>query len=67
MRIGGAPRSGAAGPGHVDRAAEDAAHGRYEQAEERRAAVERKLAAVQEARAEAAAAAGSPPPVNCSR
>ncbi|MFF4849060.1 AAA family ATPase [Streptomyces sp. NPDC001194] len=45
-------------PGHVDRAAEDAAHGRYEQAEERRAAVERKLAAVQEARAEAAAAAG---------
>ncbi|MEV0412459.1 SMC family ATPase [Streptomyces sp. NPDC050448] len=45
-------------PGHVDRAAEDAAHARYEQAEERRAAVERKLAAVQEARAEAAAAAG---------
>ncbi|WP_030158322.1 AAA family ATPase [Streptomyces sp. NRRL S-244] len=45
-------------PGHVDRAAEDAAHARYEQAEGRRAAVERKLAAVQEARAEAAAAAG---------
>ncbi|MFI6144342.1 AAA family ATPase [Streptomyces sp. NPDC051109] len=45
-------------PGHVDRAAEDAAHARYERAEERRAAVERKLAAVQEARAEAAAAAG---------
>ncbi|MER7462411.1 SMC family ATPase [Streptomyces sp. NPDC097981] len=45
-------------PGHVDRAAEDAAHARYEQAEERRAAVERKRAAVQEARAEAAAAAG---------
>ncbi|THA41775.1 SMC family ATPase [Streptomyces sp. A1547] len=45
-------------PGHVDRAAEDAAHARYEQAEERRAAVERKLAAVREARAEAAAAAG---------
>ncbi|MFF3859889.1 AAA family ATPase [Streptomyces sp. NPDC002209] len=45
-------------PGHVDRAAEDAAHAGYEQAEQRRAAVERKLAAVQEARAEAAAAAG---------
>ncbi|WP_030300212.1 AAA family ATPase [Streptomyces katrae] len=45
-------------PGHVDRAAEDAAHARYEQAEERRAAVERNLAAVREARAEAAAAAG---------
>ncbi|MFE6847896.1 AAA family ATPase [Streptomyces sp. NPDC057686] len=45
-------------PGHVDRAAEDAAHALYEQAEERRAAVERKLAAVREARAEAAAAAG---------
>ncbi|MYT25242.1 SMC family ATPase, partial [Streptomyces sp. SID7760] len=44
-------------PGHVDRAAEDSAHARYEQAEERRAAVERKLAAVREARAEAAAAA----------
>ncbi|MFD3554155.1 AAA family ATPase [Streptomyces goshikiensis] len=45
-------------PGHVDRAAEDAAHARFEEAEERRAAVERKLAAVQEARAEAAAAVG---------
>ncbi|MFD0270553.1 AAA family ATPase [Streptomyces sp. NPDC127106] len=45
-------------PGHVDRAAEDAAHARYEQAEERRAAVERTLAAAQEARAAAAAAAG---------
>ncbi|MFD7838575.1 AAA family ATPase [Streptomyces sp. NPDC059761] len=45
-------------PGHVDRAAEDAAHARYERAEESRAAVERKLGAVQEARAEAAAAAG---------
>ncbi|MEU3774514.1 SMC family ATPase [Streptomyces sp. NPDC032472] len=44
--------------GHVDRAAEEAAHARYEQAEDRRAAVERGLAAVQEARAEAAAAAG---------
>ncbi|MGW5344689.1 SbcC/MukB-like Walker B domain-containing protein, partial [Streptomyces sp. NPDC004050] len=45
-------------PGHVDRAAEDAAHARYEHAEERRAAVERALAAAQEARAGAAAAAG---------
>ncbi|MFJ6795498.1 AAA family ATPase [Streptomyces sp. NPDC091268] len=45
-------------PGHVDRAAEDAAHARYEQAEERRAAVERELAALRQARAEAAAAAG---------
>ncbi len=45
-------------PGHVDRAAEDAAHARYEQAEDRRAAVERRLAAVREARAEVAAAAG---------
>ncbi|MEU7554673.1 SMC family ATPase [Streptomyces sp. NPDC044571] len=45
-------------PGHVDRAAEDAAHARYEQAEERRAAVERNLAALREARAEAATAAG---------
>ncbi|MFD7628878.1 AAA family ATPase [Streptomyces sp. NPDC059851] len=45
-------------PGHVDRAAEDAAHARYEQAEERRAAVERTLAAAQEARVGAAAAAG---------
>ncbi|MET9962642.1 SMC family ATPase [Streptomyces sp. NPDC006326] len=45
-------------PGHVDRAAEDAAHARFEQAEERRAAVERSLAALREARAEAAAAAG---------
>ncbi|MER5729572.1 SMC family ATPase [Streptomyces sp. NPDC002138] len=45
-------------PGHVDRAAEDAAHARFEQAEERRATTERRLAAVREARAEAAAAAG---------
>ncbi|MBT2469633.1 SMC family ATPase, partial [Streptomyces sp. ISL-66] len=45
-------------PGHVDRAAEDAAHARFERAEERRAEVERRLAAVREARAEAAAAAG---------
>ncbi|GHB78071.1 nuclease SbcCD subunit C [Streptomyces cirratus] len=45
-------------PGHVDRAAEDAAHARFEQAEERRGAAERKLAAVREAEAEAAAAAG---------
>ncbi|MGW0362803.1 AAA family ATPase [Streptomyces sp. NPDC002990] len=45
-------------PGHVDRAAEDAAHALFEQAEERRAAVERRLAAVEEARTEAAAAAG---------
>ncbi|WP_329193337.1 MULTISPECIES: SMC family ATPase [unclassified Streptomyces] len=44
-------------PGHVDRAAEDAAHARFEQAEERRGAAERKLAAVREAEAEAAAAA----------
>ncbi|MBT2450903.1 SMC family ATPase [Streptomyces sp. ISL-43] len=45
-------------PGHVDRAAEDAAHARFEQAEERRAGVERRLAALREARTEAAAAAG---------
>ncbi|KOU40779.1 exonuclease [Streptomyces sp. WM4235] len=45
-------------PGHVDRAAEDAAHARFEQAEERRATVERRLAAVREAESEAAAAAG---------
>ncbi|MEU3727335.1 SbcC/MukB-like Walker B domain-containing protein, partial [Streptomyces sp. NPDC031705] len=45
-------------PGHVDRAAEDAAHARFEQAEERRAAVERRLAAVREAETEAASAAG---------
>ncbi|WP_405761582.1 AAA family ATPase [Streptomyces sp. NBC_00045] len=45
-------------PGHVDRAAEDAAHAGSERAEARRAAVERTLAAVREARAEAAAAAG---------
>lgn len=45
-------------PGHVDRAAEDAAHARSEQAEEARAAVERRLAAVEEARAEAASGAG---------
>ncbi|MFF3428102.1 AAA family ATPase [Streptomyces sp. NPDC002602] len=45
-------------PGHVDRAAEDASHARFEQAEERRATVERRLAAVREAESEAAAAAG---------
>ncbi|MFF3090595.1 AAA family ATPase [Streptomyces nojiriensis] len=45
-------------PGHVDRAAEDAAHAHSERAEQARAAVERRLAAAQEARAEAAAAAG---------
>ncbi|MEV6685375.1 SMC family ATPase [Streptomyces sp. NPDC051130] len=45
-------------PGHVDRAAEDAAHARFEQAEERRGAAERKLAALREAEAEAASAAG---------
>ncbi|ARE77619.1 AAA family ATPase [Streptomyces sp. NPDC059558] len=45
-------------PGHVDRAAEDAAHALFERAEQARAAVERRLAAAQEARAEAAAAAG---------
>ncbi|MGW0399785.1 SbcC/MukB-like Walker B domain-containing protein, partial [Streptomyces sp. NPDC003002] len=45
-------------PGHVDRAAEDAAHALFEQAEERRAAVERRLAAAEEAHTEAAAAAG---------
>ncbi|MER5929167.1 SMC family ATPase [Streptomyces sp. NPDC002054] len=45
-------------PGHVDRAAEDAAHARYELAEERRAAGERRLAAVRQAGTEAAAAAG---------
>ncbi|MFD8986190.1 SbcC/MukB-like Walker B domain-containing protein, partial [Streptomyces sp. NPDC059564] len=46
------------GAGHVDRAAEDAAHARFEEAEERRAAVERRLAAVREAESEAASAAG---------
>lgn len=46
-------------PGHVDRAAEDAAHVRFEAAEERRAAVESRLAAVREAEAEAASAAGA--------
>uniref|UniRef100_A0AAU2JIN7 Nuclease SbcCD subunit C n=1 Tax=Streptomyces sp. NBC_00049 TaxID=2903617 RepID=A0AAU2JIN7_9ACTN len=45
-------------PGHVDRAAEDAAHALFERAEQARAAVERRLAAVEEARTEAAAAAG---------
>ncbi|MFI1066378.1 AAA family ATPase [Streptomyces spororaveus] len=45
-------------PGHVDRAAEDAAHELFERAERARAAVERRLAAAQEARAEAQAAAG---------
>lgn len=45
-------------PGHVDRAAEDAAHALFERAEQAGAAVERRLAAAQEARAEAAAAAG---------
>ncbi|WP_371614794.1 AAA family ATPase [Streptomyces sp. NBC_00454] len=45
-------------PGHVDSAAEDAAHARFEQVEERRADVERRLAAARQARAEAAAAAG---------
>lgn len=45
-------------PGHVDRAAEDAAHAVFEQAEQARAVVERRLAAAQEARGEAAAAAG---------
>ncbi|MFE0602712.1 AAA family ATPase [Streptomyces sp. NPDC058892] len=45
-------------PGHVDRAAEDAAHAVLERAERARAAVERRLAAAREARAEAASAAG---------
>ncbi|MFF5445369.1 AAA family ATPase [Streptomyces sp. NPDC012888] len=45
-------------PGHVDRAAEDAAHARYERTEARRASCERALAGVRQARAEAAAAAG---------
>ncbi|MEV7615091.1 SMC family ATPase [Streptomyces sp. NPDC089799] len=45
-------------PGHVDRAAEGAAHARYERAEERRAGAERRLAAVRQAGTEAAAAAG---------
>ncbi|MFJ6783710.1 AAA family ATPase [Streptomyces yangpuensis] len=45
-------------PGHVDRAAEDAAHAAFERAEQARAAVERSLAAAREARAEAASAAG---------
>ncbi|MER7762081.1 SMC family ATPase [Streptomyces sp. NPDC097619] len=46
-------------PGQVDRAAEDAARARYEEADERRAAAERRLAAVREAGAEAAAVAGT--------
>ncbi|MEU6299829.1 SMC family ATPase [Streptomyces erythrochromogenes] len=45
-------------PGHVDRAAEDAAHAAFEEAEQARVAVERRLAAAREARAEAASAAG---------
>ncbi|WP_046780735.1 AAA family ATPase [Streptomyces yangpuensis] len=45
-------------PGHVDRAAEDAAHAAFERAEQARAAVERSLAAARKARAEAASAAG---------
>ncbi|MEU3060468.1 SMC family ATPase [Streptomyces subrutilus] len=45
-------------PGHVDRAAEDASHEAFERAEEARGAVERRLAALEEARAEAAGAAG---------
>ncbi|MEU9254158.1 SMC family ATPase [Streptomyces sp. NPDC048270] len=44
-------------PGHVDRAAEDAAHARFEQTERAKAAVERRLAADEQSRAEAAAAA----------
>ncbi|MFF3623429.1 AAA family ATPase [Streptomyces sp. NPDC002467] len=45
-------------PGHVDRAAEDAAHALFERAEQARAAVERRLAATRQAREEAATAAG---------
>ncbi|MFC5877237.1 AAA family ATPase [Streptomyces virginiae] len=45
-------------PGHVDRAAEDAAHAAFEEAEQARAAVERRLAVAQQARAEAASAVG---------
>ncbi|MFD9726957.1 AAA family ATPase [Streptomyces sp. NPDC059072] len=45
-------------PGHVDRAAEDAAHGVFERAEQARADVERRLAATRQAREEAATAAG---------
>ncbi|MBW5487186.1 SMC family ATPase, partial [Streptomyces bambusae] len=45
-------------PGHVERAAEEAAHAEFEQAEERRAEAERRLAAATEARTEAEAAAG---------
>ncbi|UUY46722.1 SMC family ATPase [Streptomyces yangpuensis] len=45
-------------PGHVDRAAEGAAHAAFERADQARAAVERGLAAAREARAEAASAAG---------
>ncbi|MFE1900553.1 AAA family ATPase [Streptomyces yangpuensis] len=47
-------------PGHVDRAAEDAAHAAFERAEQARAAVERSLAAAREARAEAASDAVLP-------
>ncbi|MFD3777760.1 AAA family ATPase [Streptomyces sp. NPDC058612] len=45
-------------PGHVDRDAEDAAHAAFERAEEARAAVGLRLAALEEARAGAASAAG---------
>ncbi|MGP3684430.1 AAA family ATPase [Streptomyces sp. IBSNAI002] len=44
-------------PGHVDRAAEDSAHARFERTEQAKAAVERRLAADGQARADAAAAA----------
>ncbi|WP_030771044.1 AAA family ATPase [Streptomyces sp. NRRL F-2664] len=54
-------------PGHVDRAAEDAAHTAFEEAERARAAVERRLAAAREARAEAASAAGETPTVELLR
>ncbi|MFD5882336.1 hypothetical protein ACFWHN_27015, partial [Streptomyces yangpuensis] len=45
-------------PGHVDRAAEGAAHAAFERADQARAAVERGLAAAPEAPARAACAAG---------
>ncbi|MEV7171727.1 SMC family ATPase [Streptomyces sp. NPDC093224] len=45
-------------PGHVDRAAEDAAHAAFERAERDRAGAERRLAVAAEGRAEAASVVG---------
>ncbi|MFI8106325.1 AAA family ATPase [Streptomyces sp. NPDC086023] len=53
------PRPARPAPGHVDRAAEDAARTRFERLDADRAAAERTLAVVEQARDEAAAAAGA--------